>query len=163
MIRYETLLLTVPEITLDEASAIEAQVQKIVREHKGVMISFERWGKMLLAYPVQDKDYGVYFLVRFEVALENALALLEAVKMLLAVKLNETVMRYLVNRLDEKSSLEYQRPESLEDAPSRPSEGARDGRMRSDRSNSYASSSNVSSDMLVNNDNQVKEIHGQES
>ena len=163
MIRYETLILTVPEITLDEASAIEAQVQKIVREHKGVMLSFERWGKMLLAYPVQDKDYGVYFLVRFEIALENSFVLLEAIKTLLAVKLNETVMRSMVNRLDQKASLEYQRPESLEDTPSRPSEGARDGRMRSDRSNSYAASSDIPSDMLVNNDNQVKEIHGQES
>lgn len=150
MLRYETLLLTVPEITQDEAAAIEAQVQAIVREHKGTMLSFERWGKMLLAYPVQDKEYGVYFLARFEVAQEHVQALLEAIKMLLAVKLNEAVMRYMVNRLDVAGSLEYQRPESLEDAPSKP-EGYRENRMRSH------------AEAPVNNDYQAKENHGQES
>jgi len=160
MLRYETLLLTVPEITQDEASAIEAQVQEIVREHKGTMLSFERWGKMLLAYPVQDKDYGVYFLARFEVAQEHVQALLEAIKMLLAVKLNETVMRYMVNRLDTKGSLEYQRPESLEDAPSKP-EGYRESRMRSDRSHAVAQ--DTQEELPVNNDYQEKENHGQES
>ncbi len=158
MLRYETLLLTVPEITLDEASAVEAQVQKIVRENKGTMVSFERWGKMLLAYPVQDKDYGVYFLARFEVAQEHVEALLEAVKMLLAVKLNETIMRYMLNRLDSKALLEYQRPESLEDTP-RSTEGVRDGRSRSDRS---YNSQDMSASMPANNDTQGKEVHGKE-
>ena len=61
MLRYETLLLTIPEITLDESSAIEAQLQKIVREHKGTLLSFERWGKMLLAYPVKKMIMGFTF------------------------------------------------------------------------------------------------------
>lgn len=145
MLRYETLLLTVPELTMDEASAIEAQLQKIVREHKGTLLSFERWGKMLLAYPVQEKDYGIYFLARFEAAQEHVQALLEAVKMLLAVKLNDKIMRYLINRLDDRCSLEYQRPESLEDTP-RVAEGSREHRSRPERGSEAASGNAVHQD-----------------
>jgi small subunit ribosomal protein S6 len=119
MSRYEILFLTVPEITQDEISSIESQVQKLVREHSGSFVSFERWGKMLLAYPIRHHDYGVYFLFRFEVAEASAEALIEALKTYLAVKLNETVMRHLINRLDMKASLMYQRPDSLEEMPGR--------------------------------------------
>lgn len=117
MSRYEILFLTIPEITRDETSSIESQVQKIVREHTGSLVSFERWGKMLLAYPIRHHDYGVYFLFRFEVAETSAEALIESLKTYLAVKLNETVMRHLINRLDMKASLVYQRPDSLEEMP----------------------------------------------
>lgn len=122
MVRYEILFLTVPEITADEASSIESQVQKLVREQGGTLLSFERWGKMLLAYPVRHHDYGVYFLVRFEFEESKLAPALEALRMLFAVKLNETVMRYLVDRLDAQAPLTYARPDSLEEAPSKPSE-----------------------------------------
>jgi hypothetical protein len=35
------------------------------------------------------------------------------------VKLNDIVMRHMVVKLDAEGSLEYQKPQSLEDAPSR--------------------------------------------
>lgn len=119
MSRYEILFLTVPEITQDETSAIELQIQKVIKEHTGSLVSFERWGKMLLAYPIRHHDYGVYFLFRFEVAEAGAKALIDALQTYLMVKLNETVMRNLVNRLDMKASLMYQRPDSLEEMPGR--------------------------------------------
>lgn len=117
MYRYEALLLTVPEITADEAKTIEQQLDKVVAEQKGSMISFERWGKYRLAYPVQKNDYGIYFLARFEITQPEPLV--NEVKTLLGVKLHEIVMRFMLNRLDEKASLVYQRPQSLEEAPAR--------------------------------------------
>jgi len=136
MLRYETLFLTVPEITLDEVSAIESNLQKLFKEHVATFVSFERWGKMLLAYPVRKNDYGVYFLIRFEVDQAKAPALLDAVRLFFAVKLNETVMRHLVNKLDVKGAWEYQRPDSLEDAPTRPAESFRDSRDNDHRGSS---------------------------
>jgi len=117
MLRYETLFLTVPEITQDESTAIESQFQKLIKDHSGMLISFERWGKMQLAYPIRHNDYGTYFLVRFEGSANTVGPLLEAIKVLFSVKLNDTVMRHLTSRLDEKSSLVYVRPESLEEIP----------------------------------------------
>lgn len=111
--RYESLLLTVPEITADEAKSLESQIDRIVKGHKGNIISFERWGKYRLAYPVRNNDYGVYFLARFEAPAE----VVEEVKSLFAVKLHDLVMRHMAIHLDPKQSLVYQRPQSLEDAP----------------------------------------------
>ena len=119
MMRYEVLFLTVPTITSDEVTAIETQCAALIKEHKAFQISFERWGKYYLAYPVRKNDYGVYFLVRFEVEDKNKQALLEALKSFFAVKHNELVMRYVVTCLGENGSLEYRRPESLDNVHSR--------------------------------------------
>ncbi len=119
MLRYETLLLTVPEITTDEASSLEKQLDKAVHDAKGSVISYERWGKYRLAYPVRNYDYGVYYLMRFEVDDANKEALLEALKTLFSVKYVELVMRNMVTRLDPHASLEYKRPESLEETPTK--------------------------------------------
>lgn len=117
MLRYETLILTVPEVTADEIKTIEAQFDKTVQASKGSMVSFERWGKYRLAYPVKGNEYGVYFLARFEV--DSPKAILGEVKALCAVKFNDLIMRHMVTRLDETASLAYQRPPSLEEAPAR--------------------------------------------
>lgn len=117
MLRYEVLVVTVPEITSDESSALEMQLGKLIEEHKSTLMSFDRWGKYRLAYPVRGNDYGVYFLLRFETVEDHVHALLSALATLLTVKYNELVMRHLVVKLDPKASLTYQRPESLEEAP----------------------------------------------
>lgn len=119
MMRYEVLFLTVPTITSDEAAAIETQCTALVKEHKAFLISFERWGKFYLAYQVRKKDYGVYFLVRFEVEDNAKQPLLDALKTFFAVKQNELVMRYVVTALGENGALEYHRPESLDSMSSR--------------------------------------------
>lgn len=118
MSRYEVLMLTVPEITQDESRQLEDKLEKLVESFKGVVVSFERWGKFRLAYPVNKNDYGVYFLFRFEVG-ENAIALLDELKMMFAVKLNNLVMRHMTTRLDADASLAYQRPPALEETPGR--------------------------------------------
>lgn len=118
MLRYEILMLTVPEITQDETKQLENRLEKMIEEHKGVVLSFERWGKMLLAYPVKKNEYGVYFLMRFEIE-KNATPLLNELATIFAVKLNDIVMRHFITKLDAAASLVYQRPQSLEEAPAR--------------------------------------------
>ena len=113
--RYEVLILTVPEITADESKTIESQFDRVIKEAKGTVISFEKWGKYKLAYPIRRNDYGIYFLARFEIET----SLVEEVKSLLALKFYELIMRHMILQLDPKQSLEYQKPPSLEDAPSR--------------------------------------------
>lgn len=118
MIRYETLVLTAPEITADESSALEKSVEQIVSKARGKMISFERWGKYKLAYPIWSNEYGVYFLSRFEVDENASLGELNnEIHTLATVKLPQLVMRYMTTRLNADQSLTYQKPESLEDTP----------------------------------------------
>lgn len=115
--RYETLILTVPEVTKDETKNLEREMDKLIQSAKGNIISFEQWGKFRLAYPVNKNDYGVYFFTRFEMP-ENS-SIVEDIRMYFVVKLNDLVMRSMTSALDPKGSLEYLRPKSLEEAPSR--------------------------------------------
>lgn len=117
MIRYEILMLTVPEITEDEGKKIHAELDKIIRADKGSVISFERWGKYRLAYPIEKNEYGVYFLARFEVP--EVKDVLTEVKRAFRVRLNDVVIRHMIVALDADQSLEYQRPLSLEETPER--------------------------------------------
>lgn len=117
MIRYEGLLLTTPQITQEEIANIEASVDKIIQSKQGSAISFERWGKYKLAYPVKKNEYGVYFLMRFDVP--AATSIVDDMKMLFETKLNNIVMRTMFTRLDKDQPLAYQRPKSLEEMPAR--------------------------------------------
>lgn len=115
--KYEILILSVPEITQDESKQIENEVDRVVASAKASIISLERWGKYKLVYPVRGNEYGVYFLVRYEVAKEGATALNLALRDLCAVKLNSIVMRHIVSRIEAGVPLAYQRPKSLEEMP----------------------------------------------
>lgn len=117
-LRYETLMLAIPEITKDEAAALEKNIEKIVKDSKGNLISFERWGKYRLSYPIRHHDYGVYFLARFEATADKAGQLVHAVTELFKLKYNELVMRDMTTCL-ETEGLAYVKPDSLEDAPAR--------------------------------------------
>ncbi len=117
MLRYEALMLAVPEITQDEVKNIETSINAAIVKGGGSMVSFERWGKYRLAYPVKKNDYGIYFLTRFEV--ENAEDVLKGLRSLFTIKLNTLVMRNMVSVLDINASLAYQRPQSLEETPAR--------------------------------------------
>lgn len=117
MVRYEALMLAVPEITQDEAKNIESSINTVISEAGGSLISFDRWGKYRLAYPVQKNEYGVYFLARFDT--KDAQKMVKGLNSLFTIRLNTIVMRNVLTALDPKASLLYQRPQSLEETPAR--------------------------------------------
>lgn len=122
MVYYETLLLADPSITQDEVKSIETALTTLSKSKKSSMISFEKWGKYLLAYPVKKNPYGVYLLARFES--EEASSLPKEIATLCKVKLSNTVMRDMTTRLAKNASLSYEKPPSLEDEPSAASAGS---------------------------------------
>ena len=118
--KYEALMLTVPEITGDEAKNIETTLDKTVKAGSGSTISFERWGKYKLAYDINKNEYGVFFLARFEAPERSTLV--NDLKTLFKVKFDNVVMRDMVSVLDPKQPMTYNRPRSLEEAPAREAE-----------------------------------------
>ena len=107
MRRYELLILTIPEITQDEAEKLRGQVSKIIAQAEGNVISWDRWGKYLLAYPVNDYEYGVYFLTRFEVPNEKPAQVIEEIRHTFRVRFTHVVMRYMFEALSPDASLDY--------------------------------------------------------
>ncbi len=111
MQRYEVLVLTVPEITNDELKQMESQLDRLVTDGEGETLSFERWGKFRLTYPVRRNEYGVYCLMRFEAPSD----LVKIMRDFFAVKLHNIAMRHVIARV-KGDTLAYQRPKSLEEA-----------------------------------------------
>lgn len=120
MLRYETLFLAVPEITADESRSLEQGVEAILKNHDAALDSFDRWGKIRLAYTVKNNDYGVYFLVRYSCADgKKAQLLTNELRTFVNIKCDDLVMRFLTTKLDVNKPLEYRRPESVEEHSSR--------------------------------------------
>ena len=117
MVNYETLILAAPEITNEEATKFESQFTKMVKEYKGNITSFDRWGKYKLAYPVKKNEYGVYFLTRFELPSEQKDSFFKELKDLFKIRYNELIMRNLTSVLVPGKSLDYTKPRSLEETP----------------------------------------------
>ncbi len=111
MQRYEVLVLTVPEITNDELKQMESQLDRLITDKEGSTLSFERWGKFRLTYPVRNNEYGVYCLMRFEAPSD----VVKIMRDFFAVKLHNIAMRHVIARV-KGDSLAYQRPKSLEEA-----------------------------------------------
>lgn len=129
MVRYETLMLAVPEITESEISAIENTFSKIVKDAKGKMVSWEKWGKYLLAYPVNKHTYGVYVLARFEIPVEAKTAVNEEIKSIFSIKYNTIVSRYMTSVLSSTTGWEYKRPTPLDETPKNVSEFLKENKM----------------------------------
>jgi len=115
MNRYEILLLTVPHMTEDESGAIERGIEKIAKGIPGsTLLSYDKWGKCKLAYEIGDHEYGLYFLIRFELA--DPKRLFEEVRNFLTMKYNDSVIRFLTKKLDVAEPLVYLRQEPIEES-----------------------------------------------
>jgi ribosomal protein S6 len=117
MAKYEVLVLARPEITETEASNIETQFSALASKIKGKVISWEKWGKYRLAYPVKGNDYGVYYLTRVEIPDTEKNSVIKEIKSLFDIRFNEIIMRYLISHLDSTQSLEYKKPAPLDETP----------------------------------------------
>ena len=113
--RYEICILAVPEITQDEVKDVEKQLSDLLEKIEGSLISFEKWGKYHLEYPVNKNRYGVYMLSRFKI--KNPEKSIEEIKNLMVLRFESIVIRNIITLLEDNDSLEYQRPRSLEEIP----------------------------------------------
>lgn len=119
MLKYETLFLATSEITDDEISSIERELDKLLSTYKGKLSLFDKWGKYRLAYPVNKSDYGVYMLTRYEFdANANIPEFVRELDTFVKIKCNEFIMRYTSIKLSPKTSATYTKPEPMDSARS---------------------------------------------
>lgn len=116
MLRYETLLLARTEMTDDDSSNIERQIDKLVSDVKGKLSSFDKWGKFKLSYSVNKNTHGLYMLARYEIPDTQAATVLLEIDRFLQIKCNEIVMRHVSVRLDANAPATYQRPDAMDAA-----------------------------------------------
>lgn len=98
--KYETVFITTP--VLSEAQTKEAvdKFKSVITENGGEVVHEENWGLRKLAYPIQKKSTGFYYLIEFKAA-GDLIDTLET-----QYRRDERVIRFLTFRMD-KHSAEY--------------------------------------------------------
>lgn len=97
---YETVFILTPVLSEDQTKEAVAKFEGVIGTLGGKIKHTEHWGLRKLAYPIQKKSTGFYFLVEFEAA-GTAINELE-----IAFKRDERVMRFLTVKMD-KDHLAY--------------------------------------------------------
>jgi small subunit ribosomal protein S6 len=98
--QYETVFIVTP--VLSEAQMKEAveKFRNLITEKGGAIISEENWGLRKMAYPIQKKSTGFYYLIEFK-SQGDLIRILET-----EYKRDERLIRFLTTRLD-KYAVEY--------------------------------------------------------
>ena len=92
---YETVFILTPVLSEEQAKEAVQKFESQVGSLGGKVKHSESWGLKKLAYPIQKKSTGFYFLTEFE-APGSAVAELEV-----AFKRDERVMRFLTVKMDQ--------------------------------------------------------------
>ena len=100
---YEVVYIMDPALG-DEAIAAMIEKFKALVETQGSVTAIDDWGKRRLAYPINYKTEGYYLLVNFESEAELPRELERN------LQIAETVLRYLIVKVEEKRSNVKPRP-----------------------------------------------------
>jgi len=95
MNHYELLYLTDPS-NEDGVEDVKKRIEGIITGREGSVVTYEKLGKKRLAYPIQKRQYGVYYLVN----LQGDGRIVQALDYFL--RLNSLVLRHIILNLSEK-------------------------------------------------------------
>ena len=90
MRQYETIFIIDPEFETDAVKELVEKFKGLVEDQGGQVTEVDEWGKRRLAYPINDRQEGYYFLMNFTANPETAQDL-ERV-----YKITNGLMRYLI-------------------------------------------------------------------
>ena len=97
---YETVFILTPVLSEEQAKEAVQKFESEVGSLGGKVKHSESWGLRKLAYPIQKKSTGFYFLIEFQ-GEGDVVQKLEV-----ELKRDERVMRFLTMRMD-KDHFEY--------------------------------------------------------
>ena len=100
MNNYETVFIVTPVLSDVQVKEVADKFQGIITENGGQIVNVENWGLKKLAYPIQKKTTGFYFLVEFE----GEGSLIE--KLETGYRRDERIIRFLTFKQD-KFAVEY--------------------------------------------------------
>ena len=100
MNHYETVFIATPVLSDVQTKEVFGEFQGVITENGGRIVSGEEWGLKKLAYPIQKKTTGFYFLIEFE-AEGDIVDILET-----QYRRDERVIRFLTFKMD-KYAVEY--------------------------------------------------------
>ena len=98
--QYETVFIATPVLSDAQMKEAVAKYTNLIKDNGGEIVSEEDWGLKQLAYPIQHKTSGFYYLIEFK-ATPEFVATLET-----QYHRDERIIRYLTVALD-KDAIAY--------------------------------------------------------
>ena len=99
-LQYETVFILTPVLSDDQMKETAAKFKKVLTDNGAEILSEEAWGLKKMAYAIQKKSTGFYYLVEFK-AEPSVIKTLET-----AFRRDEKVIRFQTVKLD-KYAVEY--------------------------------------------------------
>ncbi|MFI3294963.1 MAG: 30S ribosomal protein S6 [Rikenellaceae bacterium] len=99
MNRYETVFIATPVLSEVQIAEMFSKFQGIIAENGGKVEHTEEWGLKKLAYPIQKKSTGYYFLIEFTAENGKIIETLET-----GYRRDERVIRFLTFTLDKDAT-----------------------------------------------------------
>jgi small subunit ribosomal protein S6 len=93
---YEIGFVIDPEATEEDVKKVIDSVVEIIKKANGNIENVDEWGRRRLAYPIKGHNEGIYIFITADV---KGTVFFEIERRL---KLSEKVMRFIINRLDDK-------------------------------------------------------------
>ena len=92
--QYETVFILTPVLSDDQVKEAVKKYQKYLKEKGAEIVHQDNWGMRKLAYPVQKKSTGFYYLIEFK-SEGDIIRDLEV-----SYKRDERILRFLTVKLD---------------------------------------------------------------
>jgi small subunit ribosomal protein S6 len=98
--QYETVFILTPVLSDDQVKEAVKKYQKYLKEKGAEIVYEDNWGMRKLAYPIQKKSTGFYYLIEFK-SEGDVIRDLE-----ITYKRDERILRFLTVKLD-KHAIAY--------------------------------------------------------
>ena len=100
MKNYELMVIFTPVLSDDEFKAAQKKFTEFITEHGGTVVHSNPWGLKSLAYPIQKKTTGIYWVLEYSAPSDfNE-------KLKIQILRDEQIMRHMITVLD-KYAVEY--------------------------------------------------------
>jgi small subunit ribosomal protein S6 len=91
---YELMVIFTPVLAEDDYKTAQKKYADLVRDNGGQIIHEDAWGLRSLAYPINKKTTGLYFVLSYQAPGDtNA-------KLEIQMNRDENIMRHMITRLD---------------------------------------------------------------
>lgn len=112
MNQYETVFILTPVLSETQMKEAVDKFRNLILNNGGEIVYEENWGLRKLAYPIQKKTTGFYYLIEFKAepsfikTLETEYRRDERIMRFLTVKMDKYAIEYSQNRRNKKETVE---------------------------------------------------------
>ena len=100
MNNYELMVIFTPVLSEEEFKTLQKKYTSFLSENGGAVVHSNPWGLKALAYPIQKKTTGIFWVLEYQAASDfNE-------KFKVQLLRDENVMRHVISKLD-KHAIEY--------------------------------------------------------